>query len=119
MESADYLRFKEEIRPYLRMLREASQTVIDQDVSKHPIFVLHDGSVELGILLSDREENHGKWSVNASTLEEFVAKQLIQPERIEPFKKTYHDPLTHLCLFVVVGTKAEFIFIPNELTGEN
>ena len=101
------------------MLKEASMTIMDQDVSKYPIFILFDQEVELGIKLSDREVTQGKWSVNASTLEEFVAKRLIQPDRIDPFKATFKDPLTHLCLFVVEGSSAEFIFLPKELTGEN
>ena len=47
MDSASVLRFQEEVRPYLKMLREASLTIIDQDVSKHPIFVFHTDGVEL------------------------------------------------------------------------
>ncbi|MDX1477303.1 MAG: hypothetical protein R3301_06325 [Saprospiraceae bacterium] len=119
MNSADYLRFKEEIRPYMKMLRDASQTIMDQDVSRHPIFVLYTEELELGIKLTDRNDTLGKWSVNASTLEEFVARQLVQPDKVDNFKSTYKDPETHLCLFVVDGKSAEFVFLPKELTGEN
>ena len=67
MDSASVLRFQEEVRPYLKMLREASRTIIDQDVSVHPIFVFHTDDLELGIEIANSEVVNGNWSVNAST----------------------------------------------------
>lgn len=119
MESVQYLRFKEGVRPYLKMLKKASDTIIDQGVSKHPIFVLHRQEVELGIELAKHDQVSGQWSVNASTLEEFVAKNLIEPAKVEAFKQTFKDPETHLCLFVINEGDADFVFIPKELSGAN
>jgi hypothetical protein len=119
MRDVKYLRLREEIKPYLKMLREASRTIRDQDVSNYPIFVFHQQIIELGVSLVDRDETSGNWSVNASTLEEFVARQLIDQEAIPGFKKHYHDPDTHHCLFVLSELGAEFVFLPQELAGDN
>jgi len=119
MREVKYLKFREEIKPYLKVLKEASRTIRDQDVSNYPIFVFRQQEVELGVVLVDREGITGNWSVNASTLEEFVARQLIEEEHVPGFKKHYRDPDTHFCLFVLNETGAEFIFIPQELTGDN
>lgn len=120
MDSASVLRFQEEVRPYLKMLRVASRTIIDQDVSKYPIFVFHTDGVVLGIELANADKVNGNWSVNASTLEEFVAKRLIEDAKIETFKKSFKDPEAFLCLFVVAADQsAQFIFLPQELIGAN
>lgn len=119
MDSIAHLRFKEELRHYLRLMREASNTIINQGVSKHPIFVFHKHELPIGIEISNPESASGGWYVSASTLEEFVAKQLIKEDRIESFRKTYRDPATHLCIFLVEDENAEFIFIPRDIPGEN
>ena len=119
MRDVKYLKLREEIKPYFKMLKEASRMIRDQDVSNYPIFVFHQQEIELGVELVNREGISGNWSVNASTLEEFVARQLIEDENIPGFKKHYHDPDTHFCLFVLSELGAEFIFIPHELTGDN
>lgn len=119
MRDVKYLKLREEIKPYLKVLKEASRTIRDQDVSNYPIFVFHQQEIELGVTLVDRATITGNWSVNASTLEEFVARQLIEEEHIKGFKKHYRDPDTHFCLFVLSELGAEFIFIPQELAGDN
>ncbi len=119
MRDVKYLKLREEIKPYLKVLREASSMIRDQDVSNYPIFVFYQQEIELGVTLVDREGTAGNWSVNASTLEEFVARQLIEEENVPGFKKHYRDPEKHFCLFVLSELGAEFIFIPQELTGDN
>jgi hypothetical protein len=102
------------------MLREASRTIIDQDVSLYPIFIFHATDLELGIELAKAENVSGNWSVNASTLEEFVAKRLIEDARIDSFKDTFKDPDEFFCLFVVADEQsAQFIFVPQDLIGAN
>ncbi len=120
MDSVEYLKLKEEIRPYLKMLREASSTIIEQDVSEHPIFVFHKEYLELGVPLADSNSVSGSWSVRASTLEEFVARQLIGQDRVDSFKSAYKDPEEWFCLFIVQSEQdARFVFIPHELSGAN
>ncbi len=120
MDSAGFLRFQEEVKPYLTMLREANRTIIDEEVSSHPIFVFHTHDVELGIELTSAEDIAGNWSVRASTLEEFVARRLIEEEKLESFKKTFKDPEAFFCLFVVQPDQsAQFIFVPQVMAGAN
>ncbi len=120
MDSAGYLRFQEEVKPYLNMLKEASRTIIDQEVSSYPIFVFHVSDIEIGIELASAETIKGNWSIRASTLEEFVSKRLIEDARLEAFKDTYKDPEKYFCLFVVEPDQsAQFIFIPQMLVSAN
>jgi hypothetical protein len=105
---------KKEIVVYLPMMNQAADTVMDQDVSKYPIFVFHQQEVAIGINVVDKSKVKGNWSVNVSTMEEFVAKQLIAETNVENFKKKYEDPSLYFCLFVLSELGAEFIFIPRK-----
>lgn len=101
-----------ELAPYKPTLSKAADAILEQDVSMYPIFVIHQQTIEIGIPIARPEKVQGKWSANASSLEEFVAKQLIQPNRLENFKKIYKNPETHLCLFILSDLGATFAFIP-------
>ena len=99
------------LKPYKKMMGEASDIIREQDVSNYPILVIHQDEVELGIPIYEREKNGGKWSINASSLEEFVSKQLISEDRIEEFKKTYKDPELFICTFIISELGTQFIFM--------
>ena len=73
--------------------------------------MLHLEAVEVGIPLNT-DNIEGRWKVNASTLEEFVAKQIVLPEKVDNFKSVYKDPAKFLCLFVTDKSGATFVFIP-------
>ncbi len=103
---------EKEISYFKNTLAEASEVILDQDVTRYPIFVVHKDTIEMGIPLIDRNTQDSKWSVNVSSLEEFATKQLIQPEKVEDFRKVYKNPLTHLCLFILSDLGANFIFMP-------
>ncbi len=109
----NYIKLGQELDIYRKLMTEAAQMILDQGISKYPIMVAHMQDLELGIPVFKREEHKdSKWSIHASTLEEFVAKQLIFPEKIEEFKKNYKDPSTHVCVFVLSELGAQFIFLP-------
>lgn len=99
-----------QLQPYKKILGQASEVIIDENVSKYPIFVVHQQELEMGIPLVEAGKKF-KWSVNASTLEEFVTKDIIYHEKVEEFIKTFKDPDTHLCLFVLSELGAQFIFM--------
>lgn len=102
----------EELRVYFPMLREARRTILDQDVSLYPVFIFHQQEIELGIEIADRHKVRGNWSVNASTLEEFVAKQVIEEDKLEDLKEKFTSPEDAYCLFVLSEMGAQFIFLP-------
>lgn len=111
-ETNNFQQLEKELQPYNTMLGAAADTIIEQEVSSFPIFVIHQHSVDIGIQMVEKDTVSGKWSVNASSLEEFVTKQIIQPEKVDDFKSVYKDPQNELCLFVLSELGAKFVFIP-------
>ncbi|MFK7809669.1 MAG: hypothetical protein AB8F74_17825 [Saprospiraceae bacterium] len=107
-----YQKLKQELEPFMKLMGKASDTIVTEDVSSYPIFVLHKEEIELGISLKEHEGLSMDWGINASTLEEFVAKQIIQNEKVEDFKKIYKPADQQLCLFVVSKDGATFVFLP-------
>lgn len=105
---------EQELQPYKAILSKAADAVIDQGVSNYPIFVVHQQEVSMGIPLVDKDKSKGNWSVNVSSLEEFVTKQLIDNTKVDNFRKTYKAPSEFLCLFVLSELGATFIFIPRK-----
>lgn len=107
------LRFLEqELKIYIPVLAQAADAVLDQEISKYPIFVAHKQEVEIGIPIIDRAKTKGEWNIHISTLEEFAAKQLIETNRIGEFKTVYKSPTDQLCFFVLSEFGATFNFIP-------
>lgn len=103
--------FKDELKPYKTLLGSVADTIMEQDVSSYPVFVLSRDAIEVGIPLNT-DDIEGSWAVNASSLEEFVAKQLVLSDKVDEFKSVYKDPTAFLCLFVVDKSGATFVFIP-------
>ncbi|MCC6723908.1 MAG: hypothetical protein IT258_05320 [Saprospiraceae bacterium] len=107
-----YKRLEKELAGYVNTLSEAAEVIRVQDVSKFPIFIIHQNIVDIGINIVNKEVVKGNWSVNASTLEEFVTKQLIAQEKVEDFQALYYSHHDDLCLFVLSELGANFIFMP-------
>lgn len=108
-----YIVLEQELDIYRKMMTEAAQVILDKDVSKYPIMVAHQQELELGMQIFDRMKNVGsKWSIHASTLEEFVSKQIVYSDKIEDFKSNYKTLESSICVFVLSELGAEFIFLP-------
>ncbi len=107
-----YLQLERELKAYVKILSQASVAMRDNDVSDYPIFVAHKQEIELGLKLIDRDDKKHIWSINISSLEEFTAKSVILPEKIEDFKKVYKDPDVQLCIFVLSELGASFVYLP-------
>ncbi len=105
-----FLQLEKELKPYRKMMADAAAIVREKDVSEFPIFVAHQQEMEIGIALTEGK-NDGKWSIHASTLEEFVSKQIIFPEKIEEFKSNYKDPEKTICVFALSELGAQFLFL--------
>ncbi len=112
MPTADqFLALQQQLQPYKKILAQAADVILDENVSKYPIFIIHQQELNMGVSLVEAGEKI-KWSVNASTLEEFVTKELIFMEKAQDFISTYKNPEENLCLFVLSELGAQFIFIP-------
>lgn len=106
-----FLELEKELSPYKKILSQASDVILDEGVSKYPIFVIHQQEMDMGVLLIQAGTKF-RWSVNASTLEEFVTKEIIFHEKAQEFIATYKDPEIYLCLFVLSELGAQFVFLP-------
>ena len=111
--SQPFEQLKKELLPYLETLGKAADVITTQEVSSFPIFVVHQHMVDIGINIVDKENVKGNWSVNASTLEEFVTKQILSPDKVEDFKLVYKNHQGELCLFLLSEQGANFVFMPN------
>jgi len=109
-----FKQLERELRSFKPILGKASDSIINEGVSKYPIFIVHKGEIEMGISIVDHTKNIGEWSINASILEEFAAKQLIKEDKIENFQNIFKEPESYLCLFVLSEAGANFIFLPRQ-----
>lgn len=109
-DTALYAHLDEVVCNYGRVLAQASEAIIDNEVSNYPIFVMHKEALEIGVPLI--EQIPGGWSLKASTLEEFSSKQLIRAERIDEFRSVYKPTGAYFCFFVLTEDMANFVFAP-------
>ncbi len=107
-----YFQMQQDLAPYLPMLGKAADAIVDQDVSRYPIFVVHRYDLELGIPLMAHGEAERKWSIHATTLEELVTKRLIQADKVAPFRQVYKNSQEYLCIFFWTEVDASFVFLP-------
>ncbi len=103
---------EKELKPYKNLLGKAADSIMDENVSSYPIFVFHNGQAEIGIPLLKEDVRVGEWLINASTLEEFVARQIIETDKLDDFKNIYKNPKEHICMFFIDKLGATFAFMP-------
>lgn len=107
-------KFGKQVEHYHDLMMEAFEGVINEGVSKYPVFIFHQQEVTVGIPIADRFQIAGDWSVNISTLEEFYIKGLVTIEQVDEIKsKITGDPPLYCCL-VLSGEKGSLIFLPRK-----
>ncbi len=106
-----FLKLEQELAIYKKMMGDASDIMSAQDVTEYPIFVAHQQTMEIGLLIAEKGKVKGNWNIHATTLEEMVYKQIIKQENIEEFKGVYKDPQNHICVFVLSELGAQFVFL--------
>lgn len=106
-----YLILQEELKRLTPALVQARDIIRDQDVSNYPIFIAHQSDIHMGIPVIDKEETGDLWNVNASTLEEFVTKNVVKEDHIEKFREVYNSKNNHVCVFVLSELGADFIYL--------
>lgn len=97
---------------YSESIKEISTEMIAEGYTLFPIFIAHQHEVNLGELILDRNELNTNWSIQASSLEEFVDRGIVKEERKPQFEKAYKNANEYMCLFVVVPEGANFVFYP-------
>lgn len=103
---------EKDLELYAESIREVAIDIMMEGISTHPIFIAHQHSVSIGEVILNRDELNTNWTVQASTLEEFVEKGIINPEKKPLFLKAYKKPEDFMCVFVIVPEGANFIYYP-------
>lgn len=111
-ETEKFLQLQEDLKPYKGTMGKVIDELLANEVTKYPIFVVHQQEVEIGVEIVSKEKVAGNWTVNATTLEEMVGKQIIFMDKVDNFRKVYKDPEENICLFILSELGAQFIFIP-------
>ncbi len=107
-----FKQFQQRIQPFAKMMAKAADVIKDQDVSSFPILVLSELPINIGINIVEKEKLNAPWNINASTLEELVARQVIATEKVEDFKLVYKNSDPDLCLLILSKEDANFVFVP-------
>ena len=110
--SSPLLSLDKDLEFYAESIREVSTEIMMEGISTTPIFIAHQHEVKIGEKILDRNDLNTNWTIHASTLEEFVEKGIVLPEKKEHFLKNYKKPQDYMCVFAVVPEGANFIFYP-------
>jgi hypothetical protein len=101
-----------DLKIYAESMKEVAIEIMVEGISLYPIFIAHQHEVKLGEVILDRIELNTTWTINASTLEEFVEIGIIKKQLQDKFLKTYKKPEDYMCIFVVTPEGANFVFYP-------
>ena len=93
-------------------LKEASYQIRSRGFSKFPIFPISRTEIPIGQPLIKSQEMDNEWHYNASFLDEFLQRNLVEKDREKAFEEAYKDPDDFCCLFVVDQDFTNFIFVP-------
>ena len=103
---------KKDLNIYKDTLKQVSLDIILEGLSEQPIFIAHQHEVSIGEIILDRKELGTEWTIQASTLEEFLSRGIIKEDKKDVFLYSYKNPEEFACIFVVVPEGANFVFIP-------
>lgn len=106
------LSLKKDLDFYKETIREVALDIVGEGLSSYPIFIAHQHQVSIGEIIIDKEEFGKEWTIQASTLEEFIERGIIQKEKKDVFLYSYKNPNEYACIFVIVPEGANFVFIP-------
>lgn len=99
-------------------LKEASYHIRKRGISDFPIFPISKVDIPIGKLLIGKTEMAINWNYNASFLDEFIQRQLIDENGKELFIQNYKDPDEFCCLFVVDVEFTSFLYVPYPVDEE-
>jgi L-cysteine desulfidase len=101
-----------DLRFFSESIREVAFEIMAEGLSQYPIFIAHQHKVELGEMILDKDELNSEWSVQASTLEEFIERGVIKKDLRERFISSYKNPNNYMCVFAIVPEGANFVYFP-------
>ncbi|MCC8410583.1 hypothetical protein LJ707_16690 [Mucilaginibacter sp. UR6-1] len=101
-----------DLKFFSESIREIAVEIMVEGLSAYPIFIAHQHDVKLGEVILDRNELNSEWTINASTLEEFIEKGVIKKELKQRFIDSYKSAHDFMCVFAIVPEGANFVFFP-------
>ena len=101
-----------DLKIYRESIKEVAIEIMVEGISSYPIFIAHQHEVKLGEVILDRNELNTDWTINASTLEEFIEAGVIKKELKDRFLRTYKRPEDFMCIFTIVPEGANFVYYP-------
>ena len=101
-----------DLKVYNESLKEVAIEIMVEGISSFPIFIAHQHEVKLGEVILDRNDLNTDWSINASTLEEFIEAGVIKKEFKDRFLRSYKKPEDFMCVFTIVPEGANFVYYP-------
>lgn len=115
----ELLALRQQLRPYLLLMKKAATAIVDSEVSKYPIFVVYQGedTIGLGLSVVAGTPQNNNWSINATTLEELVTKQVITMDKVDDFRALFKNKAGHACWLVWNEGPAQFVFVPYPAGG--
>lgn len=108
------LSLETDLKLFSESIREVAIEIMVEGLSQYPIFIAHQHKVDLGEMILDKDELNTEWSVQASTLEEFIERGVIKKELRERFISSYKNPNNYMCIFAIVPEGANFVYFPYE-----
>ena len=111
------LSLEHDLKVYSESMHEVAIEIMVEGLSGYPIFVAYQHEVKLGEPILDKDDLNMEWSINASTLEEFIERGIIKKELKERFLKSYKNAHDFMCLFVIVPEGANFVYFPYKKNG--
>ena len=109
---------RNDIRMVGAMIQSFSMHVINDEVSRYPIYIAYLEEVSMGRPFIQRETMQLNFNYNASILEEFVKRGVILRDKVQDFKETYGDPEERACIFVVLPQEGGFVFVPFDIAED-
>lgn len=103
---------KRDLEFYMDAIHEVAIDVLDAGYTEYPIFVAHQHEVNVGEIILDKNDLGTNWTIQVSSIEEFVEKQIIKGNLKDKFIQNFKDPRKFMCLFVIVPEGANFVFNP-------
>lgn len=97
---------------YADSIKEVAVEIMVEGISSYPIFIAHQHEVNIGEIILNKDELNTEWTIQASTLEEFIQKGVIHPDKKEQFLKNYKKPENYMCIFAIVPEGANFVYYP-------
>jgi hypothetical protein len=111
-EASPLISLERDLKFFNDSIHEVATEIMVEGLSNYPIFIAHQHVLSLGEVILDRHELNSSWSIHASTLEEFLERNIIKKELEQRFIDTYKNPNKFICVFVVVPEGANFVFVP-------